>query len=242
MDQVFINVGLVALALLGGAYIEKRKPGQGLFIVLATTGAICLLVGVVLTLTKADAQPPSVTVTTPERFATKVRTYNPTHGSAVSPDLTVTESKRHASCWIGASADQNRGDAFRCMAGHGIFDPCFRIILTKLYVCPRTPWADSVVVLHADDPPPERNEDGSKPERPWALVLEGNNLRCRSNGSGAGDVVANQRATYWCGDGEGEGGLILGDLVKVGRTWYATYIVSLDATSATLLPVREVWY
>jgi hypothetical protein len=90
---------------------------------------------------------------------TQVVYYHPTH-------MTVTKTVK-GSCWTGSIA-ANRADAFRCMVGNEISDPCF-VRDSKSVACPDLPKADSGIVIALTAPLPENKVSGA--EDPWAMVV-----------------------------------------------------------------------
>jgi hypothetical protein len=111
---------------------------------------------------------------------TNVIDYHPTHMTVVK---TVS-----GSCWEGSIA-ANRSDAFRCMSGNAISDPCF-VRDAKSVACPDIPTADSGLVIKLNTPLPENHVSGA--ETPWAMSLQ-SNVRCRV---GTGTVIPG--FPYYC--------------------------------------------
>lgn len=111
---------------------------------------------------------------------TQVIEYHPTHMAVVK---TVS-----GSCWEGSIA-ANRSDAFRCMTGNTISDPCFVRDATSV-ACPDIPTADSGLVIKLTTPLPQNHVSGA--ETPWAMSLA-SNIRCRV---GTGTVIPD--FPYYC--------------------------------------------
>jgi hypothetical protein len=111
---------------------------------------------------------------------TQVIVYHPTH-------MTVTKTVQ-GSCWEGSIA-ANRSDAFRCMAGNAISDPCF-VRDAKSVACPDIPTSDTGIVIKLTQALPANPTSG--PETPWAMSLE-SNVRCRA---GTGTIVPG--FPYYC--------------------------------------------
>jgi hypothetical protein len=111
---------------------------------------------------------------------TQVIDYHPTHMTVVK---TVS-----GSCWEGSIA-VNRSDAFRCMSGNEISDPCF-VRDARSVACPDIPTADSGLVMKLTTPLPANHVSGA--ETPWAMALE-SNVRCRA---GTGTVIPG--FPYYC--------------------------------------------
>jgi hypothetical protein len=111
---------------------------------------------------------------------TQVIVYHPAH-------MAVTKTVQ-GSCWEGSIA-ANRSDAFRCMAGNAISDPCF-VRDSKSVACPDIPTSDTGIVIELTKPLPANPVSGA--ETPWAMSLE-SNIRCRA---GTGTVIPG--FPYYC--------------------------------------------
>ncbi|HEY6356934.1 MAG TPA: hypothetical protein VIX35_01740 [Vicinamibacterales bacterium] len=111
---------------------------------------------------------------------TQVIDYHPTHMTVVK---TVS-----GSCWEGSIA-ANRSDAFRCMTGNEISDPCFVRSATSV-ACPDIPTADSGLLIKLTTPLPQNHVSGA--ETPWAMSVA-SNIRCRV---GTGTVIPG--FPYYC--------------------------------------------
>jgi len=97
---------------------------------------------------------------------TQVIDYKPTH-------MTVARTG-FGSCWEGSIA-ANRSDAFRCMVGNSINDPCF-VRTAKSVACPDIPTADRGLVITLTKPLPANDVSGN--ENPWAMIVTPG-TRCR---------------------------------------------------------------
>lgn len=77
------------------------------------------------------------------------------------------------SCWTGSLADA-RNDAFRCMVGNAIYDPCFtnQTIKNSHVLCPLYTPASHVLKVNLTKALPTPNHTGD-PTRyvPWAIKL-----------------------------------------------------------------------
>jgi hypothetical protein len=246
MEELLWGLGLIIAGVLLERALKDRR-GKLPTAALVTVAVVSVGIGTWIKATQTTEAPQSqVVVVTPSpgpvRVVTDVRLFVPsTESGGVSPNLEVTESIRPGSCWYRATADPYRADAVRCLelrGEHRILDPCFRVSLTKSYVCLTDPWDESVILIHSDEKVDKLNRQGAHPELPWALVLE-DGVRCRNFGSGAFDGIAGERPNYGC-DG---GGMILGRLTKQGRTWLAVYLPPGSGTlTASRVAVKEIWY
>jgi hypothetical protein len=138
--------------------------------------------------------------TTPSTPVTKVVPY-----SALS--MRVTGHAR-GSCWTSSIASTRR-DAFRCMTGNAIHDPCFTRTPSAV-ACPDDVVHNSGLLLELTKPLPAPGSPEAA--QPWAMVLEGKRACNRATGtvdpdypfycegnSGACSApnLAKREAAYW---------------------------------------------
>jgi hypothetical protein len=110
------------------------------------------------------------------------------------PAVTV-DGRRNGSC-DSSSYVNPRLDAWRCIAGHFIYDPCFENLAEEEYgelLCVASPWARSGRIMFSalDYDDRFRGRRG-----PWALEMS-NGRRCIFV-SGASDQVRGRRLNYVC--------------------------------------------
>jgi len=128
---------------------------------------LCILSGVfVVPLGVAQAAPPT---------RTQIKMLTPWTPAGLSVGMAVTQ-KLSGNCFTHSLASPSRPDAWRCMAGNGLMDPCYQRILgdEKQLACPvGGPWPANVTLLTLTQPLPQ--EDRKEPARetvlPWALEL-----------------------------------------------------------------------
>ena len=107
-------------------------------------------------------------------------------------------------CWTASLATQ-APDAFRCMQGNAIHDPCFAPPRNRTVVaCFIDPW-HAVTVLTLDRPLPRHGPAISGPLLPWAIILM-DGRRCTFL-TGATAAMGGQRINYGCIGGS----LLIGD-------------------------------
>lgn len=78
-------------------------------------------------------------------------------------------------CWVGSIAS-DRADAFRCMSGNAIHDPCFAFGLGTAVACPVDPQAGRMVLMVLTKPLPtgkDANRPGLAPTPWWGLLAGG---------------------------------------------------------------------
>jgi hypothetical protein len=109
---------------------------------------------------------------------TTATVYRPFSASGASKLSGPTNSGH---CWT-SSETTGRYDAWRCISGNYIYDPCFASSLAKGFVlCPLAPWRNSGVKLRLTRPLPTAlaNHGGlSASNQPWALELYDGRTAC----------------------------------------------------------------
>lgn len=119
-------------------------------------------------------------------------------------------------CWVESLAS-SQPDAWRCMVGNRIYDPCFTIPgETGSVACGASPTGDqSAFRLKLTQPLPQRKAPAI--DRPWVLDLA-DGVTCAFL-TGASTGAGGERANYGCTDGW----YILGD-AKAGQVWTANEV------------------
>jgi len=148
---------------------------------------------------------------------TRIKLLTPWGPTGLSIGMAVTEQV-NGTCFTRSLASPSRPDAWRCMAGNGLMDPCYERILgnEKQLACPVLgPWPANVLLLTLTQPLPQ--EDHKEPSRdsvlPWAIELA-NGQKC-SLFTGATAPVAGMRINYGCPDGFD----IVGDIDRSQPVW-----------------------
>jgi hypothetical protein len=140
--------------------------------------------------------------TTPPPQPTAVHIYAPfsSSGTPVLPTArTVT-----GYCWTTSNATA-RTDAWRCMTGNDILDPCFAASrVAHFALCPDGgPWSSKVIRMNLSRALPTLEATSPEPspttEPAWAVELaDGGHCQLLL---GAGNVTANLRENYNCSNG-----------------------------------------
>jgi hypothetical protein len=108
------------------------------------------------------------------------------------------------SCFRGAQSI-NRDDAWRCISGNALFDPCFSSTQAKgIVLCPSTPFGSSVVEMRLTKRLPTGMADKHKPASsglPWAIETS-TGFKCVMD-TGATNAIGSTRANYGCTRGTG---------------------------------------
>lgn len=164
--------------------------------------------------------PPAVT-------ATAVTTWLPSN---------IPTEHRAGSC-AGASNITPRSDAYRCLTGNQIHDPCF--VTSDGVVCDADPLTGAAgFLLDLVDPLPSGS--AAPGPAPWILQL-GDGLVCRAAG-GATTAVDGVRAAFNCTDAT----WILADL-RPGTVWsgHRVALAAEDpasvATDFGFVPISRIW-
>lgn len=119
--------------------------------------------------------------------------------SSGAPMVHVTGTVR-GHCWTGSLAAARR-DAWRCLTGNQIHDPCFSSVNARGRVlCPVSgPWSPRAIQIKLTARLPTKYANPGSPSTaglPWALVTT-SGWRCELN-TGATTVVQGRRANYAC--------------------------------------------
>jgi hypothetical protein len=134
-------------------------------------------------------------------------------------------------CW-NESLVTPRRDAWRCMVGNDIYDPCFsRSRNVTTVACADNAFSKRLTVIALTKPLPSRESDDDS--WPWGLVLA-NGRTCVMT-TGATDAVDDMRLNYACG----AGGWVVGEVDESTHPWRAFYSPRLDGKHYTKVAVRE---
>lgn len=160
---------------------------------------------------------PAVAQESGPRTRTRIKMLTPWTPRGLSIGMATTEQV-NGSCFTRSLASPSRPDAWRCMAGNGLMDPCYQRIMgdEKQLACPvGGPWPANVVLLTLTQPLPQ--EDRKVPDRdsvlPWALELA-DGQKC-TQFTGATAPVAGMRINYGCPNGF----TIVGDIDRSQPVW-----------------------
>lgn len=175
--------------------------------------------------------------------ATRVTTYVPVipHGAAVS-----------GHCWTRSLAAPNRGDAYRCMAGDSIYDPCFvprrpgGVVVCDVNPATRGPG----FAMRLTRPlPPEAPFAGTE-VRPWLVALADGEICVPQTGTH--EALDGATIGYECSEARGlrndaaATGLVDGSITP-GTVWHArkaVYKISRGGRvtgAITVVPLAAVW-
>jgi hypothetical protein len=210
--------------------------------VIGALGAIVLLSVLLLTRTvPANAEPGAQTTPTTAPTSTVVKLYAPftDMGGTLSIGLAVTDNLA-GSCFASSVADPFRADAFRCMAGNRILDPCFIPNPTAtVLACVAEPlWSANVIQLTITGKLPAANKPvAMNSALPWALELA-NGQKCEPL-TGATGEIAGLRINYGCDGGQGLS--VLGEPDRTYPLW-TVFFKGTKSFFADSVAVNVAWY
>ncbi len=131
--------------------------------------------------------------------ARQVTTATIYHAYRANGTSAIPTHPRRGYCFSGSSTAA-RSDAWRCITGNELDDPCFSTSITALSViCPAGPWQNAGVEIRLTKPLPRHYANRGAPSlhsQPWALELYDGH-RCLL-ASGASTTVEGQRLNYFC--------------------------------------------
>jgi hypothetical protein len=185
-----------------------------------------------------STSPATVQQTTTQPQATAVRIYAPFNASE-APTLPIARTVT-GYCWTSSNATA-RTDAWRCMTGNEILDPCFAASRAARFVlCPDGgPWSGEVFRMNLSRElptlEPTRAEPPPTTEPAWAVELE-DGAHCVLL-EGTGNIVANLRENYKCTDGV----TLYGNANRAAQPW-TIFGRHGSAGQLTPQPVAAMWY
>jgi hypothetical protein len=154
--------------------------------------------------------------------------------SSGTPALPVT-STVHGSCFA-ASIAADRNDAWRCMQGNLIHDPCFSSANAPgIVLCSDAPWTGKLfeIKLTAALPKPGNTPKPSTSGRPWAITTF-SGLKCVAV-TGTTLTSGHHFGSYFC-----RGGLLLWD--KPNRKHHP-WTISTGRTKPTgTAQIKTAWF
>ena len=148
----------------------------------------------------------------PGDAATKVRRYTPyTKTGEIKPSIRITE-RRDGECDVGGIG--GRSDAWRCVTGHFIYDPCFESPIADIAVCPRLQQRGDLLLR---DPDFNREYQSTNQRgRVWAVRVRGKGWCVAS--TGARSEVRGRVPLFFCNGGESA---VWGQMDRRKPTWLA---------------------
>ncbi len=161
--------------------------------------------------------------------STEVINYTPTE---------IPTETQSGSCF-GSAIGLGREDAYRCMVGNQIYDPCFVVDDEPTVVCGANPTTgETGFVLELTEPLPA--PDVGNLSMPWLIELADGTVCGLMTGTVVG--VDDRTAPYGCPDGT-----YLFEDFQQGQVWMAEQAVidlgddGFVVTESEMVPIRTVW-
>jgi hypothetical protein len=166
---------------------------------------------------------------------TKTHIYEPFTANG-KPAVHVSKTV-HGSCFAGSIA-AIRSDAWRCMAGNNIFDPCFSSSKAGGYVlCSLGPWQASVKLDYSGHLSGGNHGHASMSRDPWAVETT-DGKKCML-GTGTADVIGHRASTYFC---QHSSAWLWGDPARSSQPW-KIYEAPLTAHTLTKkVGITVAWF
>jgi hypothetical protein len=172
--------------------------------------------------------------------ATTQHIYAPFTTGSVAKGLRVSKSIR-GSCWTGSEGTA-RPDAWRCMSGNFIYDPCFSSQSgggSGYVVCAQSPFVRTVVKFALTKPLPYSygNKEGDPTKfDPWGIRLE-SGVTC-VNVQGATGAIAGMRVGYYCSNK----GVLVGSPKRTTATWRIFFAKDVNSSSLSQVGISQAWW
>lgn len=160
------------------------------------------------------------------------------YSDALRPGYTV-RARAPGSCWTG-SISTARPDAWRCMTGNQIHDPCYAGLATaKIVYCPDALNRKRLFAIALTKPLPTalgNRGTGYLRGLPASVVLVGG-VTCTFL-TGATGVVAGMRINYGCSDHR----MLIGDIDRRAPRWRIFALPSRGEAEPSLVAIDTAVY
>lgn len=170
--------------------------------------------------------------------STDVRIFSPLAGAKLASGLTAAAAV-NGECFAASLASQGRPDAWRCMAGNTILDPCFESQPPGAgpLACAASPWSSQIRMLKPVKPVPrsQANHGDLVSEMPWALELA-DGSRCTFL-TGATAAIAGLRWNYGCPSGA----WVIGEVYRGDPVW-RVFVRPVSGAVVKQVDVLVAWY
>lgn len=166
-----------------------------------------------------------------------------------TPPATLPDTGRSGYCWVGSIAAPYRADAWRCMEGNAIHDPCFSLADQKAVVCGANPATGNRGFRMTLANPLLKNQVSSAPsDHPWPWLIELNDGTTCMQFTGTAPFVDGQVGHDGCASHDKEQQtLLLGELDNSKPMWTAKKATLVKSgsewtiKSSESVPVKAVW-
>ncbi len=172
----------------------------------------------------------------------------PTRVIRYTPPATLPDENGEGDCWTNSIAAPYRADAWRCMAGNSIHDPCFTVAKPDAVICGMNPSNGGAgFVLKLTKPLPEPPRAGKQPPAWGWLIQLADGSDCRPF-TGTRPFIDENPVNYGCSpQKEGSANVLIGDLNDKAAVWTARKAVlsqsdhSLIIESSEQVPIVAIW-
>lgn len=167
---------------------------------------------------------------------TAVSFYEPWTETGVRDDIRVI-SMRDGVCFYASRVNVGRSDAFRCLSGQMILDPCFvgPAFPRREALCPVADLSEAILLRVKGDFPSERNPDSAPRSLPWRMELIGS-IACTRE-EGALPDFAGQRLAYSCSNER----RAAGTFDRRSGAW-KVFVLDEDERELVLVPVTVAYF
>lgn len=173
-----------------------------------------------------------------ELFETKVAKYVPQE---------VPLGEREGQCFVNSIAQPYRDDAWRCLAGNEIKDPCFYLPSKDTVVCDTNPYSTTAGfrLRMAGILPMPAATVPAKDNWGWLILLEDGTV-C-SPFTGTTPMLEGQVAAFGCVSADASQNIVLLGELKTGKIWTATKAIFVIEGGKPVIKssqearVKEVW-
>jgi hypothetical protein len=172
------------------------------------------------------------------RTGTSIHLYSPFAAAGPAAGVHIARSAA-GSCWTSSLADP-RSDAWRCLVGNYIHDPCFsnEINPTDYVLCPQYTPGDRLLRINLTKTLPRSSNTSGDPTRypPWAVQTTGGKW-CTIL-TGATGLIAGMRINYGCAGR----GYLLGNPRRQTAIWTIFYAARYDSNQLMRVPLASAWW
>ena len=218
--KVRLVLGVIAATVLAGGFAVDADVGAG-------SGS-----------SAAPAQAAPAPAPAPAAH-TRASIYTPFAASGQSAAQVKSTVRGH--CWTGSAAIDHQ-DAWRCLGGNLIYDPCFGSANAKgIVLCPAIgPWSSSAIEIELTSKLPSKHGNKGRPSTsglPWALLTAAG-WKCRLD-TGASSVIDGQRQNYVC---TGTQDSLWGAPSRTSQPW-KIYVAPAGAKNLSRkVAIRSAWF
>ena len=186
-----------------------------------------------------------VTTATVSPAATSTTAAAPTQIIKYAVPSSLPTSSVSGYCWTGSIAAPYRADAWRCMVGNSIQDPCFTAAGGSVF-CPEDPANNAGMLIKLTKPLPAPEAAAGTGNWAWRLELA-NGVFCEPF-TGTRPFIDGQMGMYSCAAGtDNQNLMLMADLNASSSVWTAEEAVitqsgnNYSISSSSTVPVEIAW-